>query len=426
MSYAITTWHWTPDTWEHEYQLIKIKYLIKTSNAILTLSDGNWVDTGLSEPLTQEDFEQYGMNDISFIPTDKWNELELNSTEILVWVEDATKESMQLSITGRKNFLKDLSNPSILMYTDDLEVQPTAKITGVQKDNYYRYQCEVDDTSTDEPTDKILIPLTDWKTTDVFEFPTIPAGFVNKMSPYNVKVTVEQFDGKIISATGKILLFNQSPIFILGTVSYNTLSAIIDDPDKDKVQYQILLNGIKVYPENEEWSILHDTPFPISYTFNSKDVLLGRNNTVLLKVRDEFGVEASLNLTFEGTYVGLMFSDSEGNYYSTDSGEVLKYLDFGVFFAGFDSDTVKVRLINQNYFPVRNLTLTLNKANIAPYTDVKISKTGGDQFNGQDSLDFPDEIPSGGEVEFYVKAFSHKLAKGMGMFEIIAKAEPVI
>ena len=58
--------------------------------------------------------------------------------------------------------------------------------------------------------------------------------------------------------------------------------------------------------------------------------------------------------------------------------------------------------------------------------DVNISQCWRDQYNGQDSLDFPDEIPSGGEVEFYVKAFSHKLAKGMGMFEIIAKAEPVI
>src|SRR5690606_39035661 len=138
---------------------------------------------------------------------------------------------------------------------------------------------------------------------------------------------------------------------------------------------------------------------------------------------EEFGVEASLDpLTFMGTYVGVMFADSGGEYYSTDSGALLTSLDFGIFFAGFDSDIARVRLINQNYFPVRNLTLTLNKNSMATYTDVKISKQGGTSFSGQDSLVFPETIASGEEVEFYVKIFTDKLARGVGNFEIIAKA----
>ena len=47
--------------------------LIKSSNNILTLQDNEWIDTGLTEPLSQKDFEEYGMEDLSplTIPTNK-------------------------------------------------------------------------------------------------------------------------------------------------------------------------------------------------------------------------------------------------------------------------------------------------------------------------------------------------------------------
>ena len=74
LTYAITTWHWTPDTWSHEYRFVEEYHFIKSNNKIQILSENEWVDTGLIEPLTQENFETYGMNDLRKLTqiTDKY------------------------------------------------------------------------------------------------------------------------------------------------------------------------------------------------------------------------------------------------------------------------------------------------------------------------------------------------------------------
>ena len=48
-------------------------HLIKCNHKIKCLKDNEWINTGLIEPLSQKDFEEYGMEDLSplTIPTNK-------------------------------------------------------------------------------------------------------------------------------------------------------------------------------------------------------------------------------------------------------------------------------------------------------------------------------------------------------------------
>jgi len=118
-----------------------------------------------------------------------------------------------------------------------------------------------------------------------------------------------------------------------------------------------------------------------------------------------------------------MFSDANGGYYSTDSGEVIKRLDFGIIIAGFNSDIATMRIINKNAFPIKNLILSLDKTKVSPYTDVKMSRYSGDGFLDSDTLIYDQLINSGEHLEFYVRIKTQQLASGGSLFKINAKAD---
>lgn len=62
--------------------------LIKSSNKIQVLSNGAWEDTGLTEPLTQQDFETHGMADLSGVNSDTLNLLEDEEFEVITWTAE--------------------------------------------------------------------------------------------------------------------------------------------------------------------------------------------------------------------------------------------------------------------------------------------------------------------------------------------------
>ncbi len=432
------------------------KHLIKTNHAIQKIGSGSWIDTGLVEPLTKADFETHGMDDLSVIPSEKWDELD-TEFEVITWTDDLesdkfieiTTDSFSpikrfnqrndievlmltdssnipiLHIDGEIDVISRFDDPKIIGYSETTQVT-SGSVSGNPKDNYYKYKVAIDDTSTAENPDDVLIDWSDdWLVNNISDTAIVHQGYINKVNPYNINVMVKQFDDKNIMSTGQVILYNNSPIFILGAVSYNTLSATIDDPDKDTIKYQVILNGSRVYPENEEWSQSYQTPYPLIYEFDKNKINIGITNTCILNVRDQFGEIASLDLSFVGGYDGLLFSDPDGSYYSIDAETIIKRLDFGTIIAGFNSDIAKVRLINQNYYKVKNIKLSLNANEIQPYTNVFISKTGEDNFDPQSSLLYTQELDSGEEVEFYVRIKTDMLAGGFSLFGVQVQADIV-
>lgn len=432
--------------------MINIYTLFKQNDKIFYFDGINFVDTNLTEPLSQQDFEQYGMDDISVIPKEKISELD--NFEVLTWTDSSDAPKLELTIpetkpykllkdpyiahwsedstnptinfTGKIDVINKFDNVNILGYSSIKDTKANGEVSGIPKDKYYKYRVTINDTTTIQNPDDILIDWQkDWITHDVTNTITIPAGYVNKVNPYHINIDVKQFDDKRISSYGQVILYNQEPIFMLGAVSFNTLSVTIDDPDKDTIQYQIILNGEKIYPEDSEWSQHYQTPYPLIHKIDKSKIKVGVKNSCVVNVRDQFGAEASLDLSFVGTYDGLLFADENGEYYSLDPETILKRLDFGTIIAGFDSNIAKVKLINQNSYKVKNIQVKLDKKEIQPYTDVLISKTGDDDFKPQDSLLYTQEIDSGEEVVFYVKIQTGMLAGGFSQFGIQAQADIV-
>lgn len=221
--------------------------------------------------------------------------------------------------------------------------------------------------------------------------------------------------------SANLLVTNTNPTITITYGNFN-LEGVLGDDDGDSLGYKISINGIQKYPTSG-YTALSPSPQSINYNWSSDDLNYGQLNTITLDVIDSFGGVASTSFDIIGTYQGLLFVDDDGNYYTTDKGQILKILDFGIIVSGFNSEDKKVRLVNQNYYAVKNLLLEVDKTNIQPYTDVKISKLGSDWFNGQDSLLFTDTIASGGEIEFYIKVLTEMLAAGGATFDIKAKAD---
>ncbi|OPH47579.1 hypothetical protein BC351_10325 [Paenibacillus ferrarius] len=439
------------------YKTFSFKILVLSNGYYRKFNGTSW--EVVSATPTETDYLNNGMDDISTIPESAWSQLtgiveidcwtdnfvkaevqfnfetnpftladvwEGKSIEVLCYTDDplAGNQNMKVSmnVTGRRNLIKNIPNPTILAYNTNPNTVVNGSMSGIPKDRYYKYKVTIDDTSTPNNPDDILSDWSNWKTTNTDTSVTVPAGYVHKLNPYNIKVEAQQLDNKIISSIGQVLLFNQSPVFIMGAISYNTLSVTLDDPDGDTIQYQILLNGKVVTPEDGGWSPPQTVPFPIVYKFDTTDVLIGKSNTCTINVKDEFGVVATLTLTFTGDYNGIMFSDASGSYYSTDSGAVIKQLDFGMLVAGFNSDIATIRIVNKNYFPVKNIELSFDKSKIAQYTDVKMSKYSGDSFLDSDTLIYDNVLKSGEYVEIYIRIKTQMFANGGSLFKINAKA----
>ncbi len=411
--YGIAIWQEIPDTWEHYFEASLNNILLKSGNKYYTYEDDGFIEV---EP-TEENFSNTSVEDIMA------HYQELQNPYIVHWSKD--QEIPTLTFTGDIDAINKFNDVNILGYTSDEEIEIEGQVSGIPKDNYYKYRVTINDTATSQDPDDILKDWSDWKTQNVTDSVTVPAGYVNKVNPYLINVDVEQFNDVKLSAYGQVVLYNEDPFFMIGMVSYNTLSVTIDDPDSDKIKYQVWLNDEKVYPKDDEWSDFYQTPYPVIYKLDKSKINIGEVNSCVVIAQDEFGAESSLDLSFVGFFDGLLFADKDGDYYSLDPDTILKRLDFGTIVAGLSSDVAMIKVVNQNHFKVKNINITLDKKEIQPHTDILLSKEDGDNFNPQSSLLFSEEVESGEEVIFYIKVETGMLAGGFSEFRINVNADIV-
>lgn len=72
-----------------------------------------------------------------------------------------------------------------------------------------------------------------------------------------------------------------------------TLTARLEDPEDDRVQYRILLNGAKIFPSNSEWSSFQNSGHILTYSFAYPDLNIG-SNTITLIAKDEINEEEAV------------------------------------------------------------------------------------------------------------------------------------
>lgn len=223
---------------------------------------------------------------------------------------------------------------------------------------------------------------------------------------------------------------NTASLYILNTVSTinlslkgNTIDGIIDDIDHGKVKYRVYLNNNPYYPANGDFTSFETTPLNIAIRIDNKDVLMDQQNTLKVEIQDYWGESDYWETTFIGTYSGLIFKDSNGEYYSNDIGEVLKYMDIGTLIAGQVSEEYEVHLYNTYGYDVKDVIITPKTDSSA--VQIELSKQI-EPFISESSLQW-DLLNNGEGVVFYVRLATQYTTPPVkdGIFELRVNANPV-
>jgi hypothetical protein len=179
-------------------------------------------------------------------------------------------------------------------------------------------------------------------------------------SIFNVGMTsikIEARDSRGIISNKEIFVtrINTNPVKITGVLSGRVLDATLGDADNDDMTYRIKVNGVY----KTDWSALSSSPVTVHYQMSPSDIMMGQINNITVEFKDSLGGEGTSYIEeFIGDYYGLMFTDEGGNYLTTDLGDLLKYLDFGIIVAGYDSVPKEVKVINKTKYPISSITIT--------------------------------------------------------------------
>lgn len=103
---------------------MEIRCLVKLNDRILTLFNNVWIDTGLTEPLTQQDYLDYGISDISLITEEQWNQLKTDNFVILCWTDSEEDMNLIANTHPFKPLDEIQQEPfEVLAYTDNPDLE---------------------------------------------------------------------------------------------------------------------------------------------------------------------------------------------------------------------------------------------------------------------------------------------------------------
>ncbi|EON72825.1 LamG domain-containing protein [Lysinibacillus sphaericus] len=227
-----------------------------------------------------------------------------------------------------------------------------------------------------------------------------------------------------IKDTSLYILNTTAKIDISFDVDGNVLKGVLSDDDLTRVQYRVLLNNGHFYPSDGSFTKLGDSPQNIELVIGSKDIRIDDWNTLKVEFQDFFGTTDYWSTQFIGTYSGLMFKDVYGQYFSSEIGEVLQYLDFGIIIAGQTTIEHEVILKNQYGYDVKNVHLYANTANFPTGMTCQFS-TSSSPFTPHPDLRLSGVLKNNEEMPFFIRLKSELGATpdANGSFDIIVRAD---
>ncbi|KOY83011.1 LamG domain-containing protein [Lysinibacillus macroides] len=204
----------------------------------------------------------------------------------------------------------------------------------------------------------------------------------------------------------------------------NLLTGVLSDDDLTRVQYRVSLNGQNYYPHDGSWTTLGSSPQNIALSFASSDIRIDDWNTVKVEFRDFYGTIDYWQNRFMGAYSGLIFKDVYGQYYSSEIGELLNYLDFGVIIAGQTTIEHEVILKNQYGYDVKDIHLYANTTNFPTGMTCEFS-TSLSSFTPQPELRLNKTLKNNEEMSFFIRLKTELGATpdANGSFDIIVRAD---
>ncbi|MEC4565310.1 SPRY domain-containing protein [Paenibacillus sp. CMAA1739] len=236
------------------------------------------------------------------------------------------------------------------------------------------------------------------------------------------KIDATQF---VIKSNVDSTKFQNLSFYVLNTeatiqITFNSGKILgqINDDDKGKVQYRVILNDLPYFPNDGSFTRLAPSPVDINLNISERDMHFDKDNKLRVEFKDYWGNTDYWQTTFAGTYTGLMFMDESGEYLSDTFGGILKYLDFGMVFAGQTTLDQKVVIKNQLGYPIDNLLLEVNKEKLPEGVSVELSRTQS-PFLATDYITYGLTKPLETQ-EFYVRIVADIEAKPVpnGIFEL--------
>lgn len=242
----------------------------------------------------------------------------------------------------------------------------------------------------------------------------------SKVSNINI-VNFTPDNSTVITDTSFYILNTTARIDIdlQGMSVFGTLS----DADMSRVQYRVKLNGQPYFPIDGEFTALAPSPQSISLNFTSDQIIIDDWNTVEVEFQDFFGTTDTWSTQFVGRYAGIMFTDENGELYSTDVGQVLKYLDFGTVLTGQVTPTYTVKLKNQYGFNVKEVNIQAHTSGFAEGLNLDFSLEN-DVNTFSDTLLIP-SMKNEEEISFYLRMRSPITTEpnGHNLFDIFVSAK---
>ena len=236
------------------------------------------------------------------------------------------------------------------------------------------------------------------------DWDNIPNNF-NMLRAYNhpyfnlglniIRVQVRDSRGASTHWDGNLVLTNQIPMINYSYTEFG-FNATISDPDTDKVAIQVSINNNIILPFGEFMT----TPRQFKYEWDTKHTPFGQPSTIKIELKDSFGGQCSEEFTIIGTYKGLLFLDKDGNYYTSDKGDILKMLNKGTLIAGQNSEPVKIRLLNKTNSSLQMIKIIPDSGNLPDNATIKLSET--EEFLPKHIIEIFDIMNNGDEKEFYV------------------------
>lgn len=306
------------------------------------------------------------------------------------------------------------------------ETSKTLNITGIPKAKF-KYKIEFLNTNgeviqvlKDYSADYISLeePLTDTI--------KVPISLITtSVNTYNISVTVLFENKQTVSQNKEVILYNKKPT-IIGIVENNTLFMQIGDEENDLVKYNVYMNGKKIYPEDADFTGF-EPPSSNVIKLKSTDVKINQLNTITIKAEDNWGETNSFTYEFIGEYIGLLFMDEKGEYYSTDIGDILKRLNFGQIFAGSMSDIKKVTILNNMGVDIKDLEIIITPESKPNKLTVFYGFDIYSLVEDTQQLKKNEVVKNKETVDLYLRIypdieFEYRNAK----FEIKAQAQPVL
>lgn len=427
--------------------------------------DEMWVDVPTLNP-SEDDFEKYGMYDLSVIPEEAWAELSANHSncEIITYVpynqpmKPFKKKFIDIPLNIHMNALPF---EQLVVYPDDFELHNSLSAIIVQKlqlqPGTYEGKVRII-VSFDKGTTWEAYHNKKWKRIDIGDLSDIAE---KGMSLSTIDSLGEQhYSGKgnhvriayymddsihreeeMKLAGSKLTIPSSVHDFTLSDLSLHALNTVpfvnltfagnkligkLEDPDGGKVQYRILLNGKPYFPVTGQFTSLASSPIDINVSISEKDLIFNQENLLKVEFQDYWGQTEFWETKFIGTYSGLMFMDESGHYYSDTFGGILQYLDFDVIIAGQTTLDKKVIMKNQLGHPVTNLKLNVVKDKLPDGVSIELSRAST-PFIASEELLYSQILNNNDMIEFYVRISTKIGAKPVtnGIFEIRAHANQV-